>query len=285
MKLKEYTEKNRLAWNAAMPYHQKVKKTEWDTFFRQPGYIIQQEPELTKLIEVGIAGKAVIHLCCNNGRELMSLKNMGADYCLGVDISDEAIAEAIQRAQDCNIEVDYLRSDVYDITSKFDGKFDLVYMTIGGLCWLPDLNGFFAIVSRLLKPQGIFFIYDSHPFSIMLPWEKSEDSRIEIAHPYFETEACEYEESLDYYGWVDYKAPVHYEFTHTISDIVMGLLENNINIIFFGEYEKDISCGFEWLEPLNLKIPLSYILIGNKHKEKDYDNKRIRFGRSQNSRI
>ncbi|MDP8220205.1 MAG: class I SAM-dependent methyltransferase [Candidatus Stygibacter frigidus] len=285
MKLKEITEKNRIAWNAVMPYHQKAKKEEWDRNFRKTGYIIQQEPELRRLKELGIAGKKIIHLCCNNGRELLSLKNMGADFCLGVDISDAAIKGAKERAATCNIAVDYLRSDVYDLGDEYTGCFDLVYMTIGGLVWLPDIKRFFGIVNKLLKPEGHFFIYDSHPFSNLLPWEGDANTKVEITQPYFHSEAWEWSDGMDYYGGAEYEAPVHFEFTYTLSEILMALIYNQIEIRFMGEYEKDISCGFEWLEQRSMKLPLSYILIGQKQKDIIDGDKTNKSGRSKNCRI
>ena len=285
MNLKEITEKNRIAWNAVMPYHQKAKKVEWDKNFSQPGYIIQQDPELGKLKEMGIAGKKIIHLCCNNGRELLSLKNLGADFCLGVDISDAAIKGAKERAIACNIAVDYLCSDVYDLGDEYTGCFNLVYMTIGGLVWLPDIKRFFTLVNRLLKPGGEFFIYDSHPFTNVLPWEGDANTKVEITQPYFHPEMWEWSDGMDYYGGAEYKAPVHYEFTYTLSEIMMALIDNQITIRYMGEYEKDISCGFEWLEQRGIKVPLSYIMIGQKQKEIEHEDRTNKTGRSTNCRI
>ncbi len=285
MKLKEYTEKNRIAWNAVMPHHQKVKKAEWDSNFKLPGYIIQEEPELSKLQELGIAGKDIIHLCCNNGRELLSLKNMGAGYCLGVDISDSAIDEARKRAEECGIDVEYLRSDVFDLGNEYYGNFDLVYITIGALVWLPDIKRFFEIINKLLRSSGSIFIYDTHPFAHMLPWEGDSETKVEITQPYFYTDAWEWSDSMDYYGGAEYKAPVHYEFTYTLSEILKSLIDNKITIRYFGEYEKDISNGFEWLEQRGIKIPLSYILIGEKQEDTNSENKTNRIAGSENCRI
>ncbi|MCF7919605.1 MAG: class I SAM-dependent methyltransferase [Candidatus Cloacimonetes bacterium] len=285
MELKEYTEKNRIAWNAVMPHHQKVKKAEWDKNFQEPGFIIQEGVELEKLRDIGIAGKAIIHLCCNNGRELLSLKNMDAGYCLGVDISDAAIKAARERAVASGIDVEYLRSDVYDLGAEYAERFDIVYITIGALVWLPDINRFFNLVNRLLRKEGVVFIYDSHPFCHMLPWEGSADTKVEILNPYFHREAWRWDDSMDYYGGAEYEAPEHYEFTYTLANILMALIENGINISFFGEYEKDISCGMEWLEARSMKLPLSYILIGEKHKELTDEDKTNKSGRSEDCRF
>ena len=45
---------------------------------------------------MGVQGKDVVQLCCNNGRELISIQRMGANRCVGVDISAAFIAQAEQ---------------------------------------------------------------------------------------------------------------------------------------------------------------------------------------------
>ncbi len=98
MDLKEFTRANREAWNEVMPKHQKVNKVDLDTFFARPGFVIQTDKDVLRMFDkISMKGKDVIHLCCNNGIELMSIKNMGANRCVGVDISDAAINEASER--------------------------------------------------------------------------------------------------------------------------------------------------------------------------------------------
>jgi ubiquinone/menaquinone biosynthesis C-methylase UbiE len=185
LKISIYTEANRAAWNEAMPLHQKAAREKWDTAFRQPGYSCIDEIERQLLIQVGIQGKDIAHLCCNNGIELLSLKNMGAGRCVGFDICDEAILEATQRAELCAIDCRYIRTDVYDIPSEFDAQFDMVYISIGCFGWLPDLPGFFKIASRMLRQDGIVFIHEGHPFGEMLPVD-SDRKPISCHHrPYF----------------------------------------------------------------------------------------------------
>ena len=55
-----------------------------------------------------------------------------------------------------------------------------------------------------------------------------------------------------------------YVFTQPLSDIIMGLLENNFKITYFKEYDQDISGAMKQLENSLLRLPLSYILIGEK---------------------
>lgn len=265
MERKDYTEANRQAWNLATKKHQQARKDELDKLFSKPGYTVTDKYEREMLEKIDIKGKNIIHLCCNNGIELLSLKNMGAGNCLGVDISDDAIQEAQNRAKKCKIDCDYIRSDVYDIPEKYYHQFDLVYITIGALGWMPDIDRFFNICADLLNENGHIFIYELHPFAMLVPEDANKtDERLKVIYPYFTDEPEVDDGGIDYIGKTEYKSPKSYWFTYTFSQIMTAMLENNLQIRHFREYEHDISNIYEKLETLNAHLPISYILIGQK---------------------
>jgi len=263
---KKFTEANREAWNEVMPMHQKAASDRWDNAFKQPGYVCLGETELYLLKQMGIEGKAVAQLCCNNGVELLSLKNLGAGECVGFDISDVAIRETRERAEKCQIDCQFVRSDVYEIGSEYENRFNLVYISSGALGWMPDLKKFFAKAAALLKVNGHVFSHEIHPFSEMLPFDDAEDEdALRIVDPYFKKEPYIDYGRLDYVGGEQYtSAKPQYWFVHTLSDILMGLIENQIFVEFFSEYEKDISSVHKRVESAQAGIPLSTILIGRK---------------------
>ncbi len=260
----DFTEANRKAWNEAMPYHRKKMNERWDKLFADRDYIIQTEPELGKLKEIGIQKRSIAHLCCNNGLELMSLKRMGAGRCVGFDISDEAISDATSRSARFGIGAEFHRYSVYDIPQSYDGAFDLVYITIGALTWLPDLKQFFAVVRRLLSPTGILFIYEQHPFMQVLPWDVSGENTVpSIQNDYFYDTYQVYNDGLDYYGNEQYQASDTYEFIHTLADILNAIIGSGLRINSFHEYEHDISNGLAWVQKTGLRLPLCYILVAS----------------------
>ena len=270
--LKQYTEANREAWNEVMPLHTAAAGEKWDRAFSQPGFVCLSERELALLQQIGIAGKNVAHLCCNNGVELLSLKNLDAGECVGFDISDLAIQEARARAERCRIDCRYVCADVYEIPPSYDGRFDLVYMTAGALGWLPDLQRFFARAAALLRGGGHIFIHEIHPFAEMLPFDDapdgapsgaSEGELLRIIEPYFKADPYVDYGGLDYVGKSEYaSAKPQYWFVHTLSAILMGFVANGIALAHFSEYPIDISAGHQRLEALGAGIPLSYMLIG-----------------------
>lgn len=264
--LKHYTESNRAAWNEVMPHHQQAASQRLDRLFSQPGSVCLDETELEVLRQVGVQGKRIAHLCCNNGSELLSLKNLGAAECTGFDISDAAIREAQQRATRSGIECCFVRTDVYEIGSEYNGMFDLVYISAGCLCWLPDLELFFARAAALLSPGGRVFIHEIHPFSEMLPYDEDQKPfSLAVVEPYFKHDPYVEQGGLDYLGHAQYASTTtQYEFQHTLSDILMGLISNQVMIEQFHEYETDISAGHRKIEAAGAGIPLSYILVGRR---------------------
>ena len=264
--IRYYTDQNREAWNEAMPKHQAASKERLDQLFSKPGYIYQEDENLLQVLKrINVKGKDIIHLCCNNGIELLSLKNMGANHCVGIDICDEAIEEAQERAKKCGIDCEFIRSDVYDISEELYNSFDIVQLTAGCIGWIPDLNEFFRIISHLLRAYGFVLIHEIHPFSEMLPFDNNYiENRLQIIEPYFRDEAIVENGSLDYVGGTDYVAKTQYWFVHTISSLIMALIKNGIRIEHFSEHSKDISAGHKKQEELDAQIPLSYILVGKK---------------------
>lgn len=259
-----YTEANRLAWNEAMPRHQIVRKEYWDEQFSTPGYVVQKDPELSLLSSLPVAGKDIIQLCCNNGVELLSLKNMGASRCLGVDISDLAIAEAKARAELCYIDAEFLCADVFQLPSSLETQFDLVYITVGALTWLHDLEALFQKSYALLRPHGMLFIYEQHPLTYILA---EDDDKLhkptEIVNSYFVDEPYIGREGIDYIGGTIYQSLPNYQFTHPLSKIINSIIQAGFQIREFNEYPHDISLCCQGIPP-ELKLPLSYSLLAKK---------------------
>lgn len=264
--LKHITESNRQAWNEVMPWHQQAAAAGLDQAFSLPGHVVIDEEEIRLLNLVGLQGRDVVHLCCNNGSELLSIKNLGAARCLGIDISDAAIHEATQRAFNSHIACQFIRSDIYDLDPGSFEPFDLAYISAGCLTWLPDLDLFFAQAAGLLKPGGHVFIHEIHPFSEMLPYDdQGLPDPLRLVEPYFRSEPFIEQGGLDYLGHAVYPSnTTQFEFVHTLSAILMGLVRNHFQLKHFYEYEKDISAGHNQVASTRAGVPLSYILVGKK---------------------
>ncbi|MCD4669367.1 MAG: class I SAM-dependent methyltransferase [Actinomycetia bacterium] len=263
--IKKFTNANRLAWNEVMPKHQQANGDKWDSLFSKKGFSVLSENESKQLKNINLPGKNVAHLCCNNGIELLSLKNLRANICIGFDISEIAIQEATTRSNKLKIKCEYIETDVYDIPEGYYNFFDIVYISIGCFGWLPDLNKFFNKVNLLLKRNGRLFIHELHPFSEMLSSDDNKDADpLKIIEPYFKKEPYEENTGIDYIGKTTYKSKIQYWFIWTLSDILMNIINNKLKIIHFSEYQEDVSANHKRNQDAGIKIPLSYILIAEK---------------------
>lgn len=266
MDIKDYTIANKEAWEQVASYHRSASADRLDKDFSKKGFIIQDDPDLLRILrELPLIGKDVIHVCCNNGSELMSLKNMGAMRCVGVDISGAAVMEASERSRICGIECEFFESDVYDMPRELNGSFDLVHISSGCIGWMPDLDRFFGICAGLLRPEGCFLIHEIHPFSEILPFDGDESSYpLKIVEPYFRDGPIVDNESLDYLGGAEYDAKTQYWFTHTMSDLIMALSGNGFVLKEFHESPKDISSVHKNVERAKACVPLSLIILAKK---------------------
>ena len=121
-----------------------------------------------------VEGKSLIHLQCHFGLDTLAWARLGAEV-TGVDFSPRAIATAIDLAQRDGARVRFIEADLYETPRVVPERFDLVYTSGGVLCWLPDIRRWADVVSRLLKPGGVFYIREAHPILWSLEDEREDE--------------------------------------------------------------------------------------------------------------
>ncbi|HET7578147.1 MAG TPA: class I SAM-dependent methyltransferase [Bacillales bacterium] len=257
MNYKKYTEANRKAWNEVTPKHEEIKR-EAKRKFMDPGFSCLDGTVTEKLQEIGLEGKDVAQVCCNDGVETLSLKNLGAASVTGFDISDAAIESGRRLAAESGIDCEFVRTDIYEIPEEYYGHYDLAYISVGALSWFPDLRLYFEVVGRLLKRGGTLLIYEMHPFLNML----DEDSNtFSIKHSYFIDEPWVYDDGILYMGNNPYESSTTYNFDHKVSDIFTGLLRGGFQIGAFEEFPHDLTPMFEHMEGRKIEVPMSMIIV------------------------
>jgi len=75
MKTDNYSEKNREAWNEAASVHRKNRKVDYIVLFKNKNYSALDTTLSSLLNKISLSGRTVAQLCCNNGRELLSIVN------------------------------------------------------------------------------------------------------------------------------------------------------------------------------------------------------------------
>ncbi len=259
-----YVAANRAAWNKAAHLHEQA-----DSFailleqFAQPGFSVLDAVERKWLQRLGVEGRAVAQLACNNARELLSVANMGAVECVGFDLSREFLAQGQQLARAGGIACTFVETDLREIEHKYDGVFDRLMITIGVLGWMPVLSELFDVCYRLLKPGGKLFVHEEHPVLKMM--DPSNGKAQQLAYSYFDNQPFEETELIVYDDSKPGHGPTHYWFAYTFSQVLNACVQSGLTIQAVEEFADNISSAeFDLYENQPAQLPLSYALVAAK---------------------
>lgn len=262
--MENYLDINRNSWNAKVDYHLKS-----DFYFVEEfiaGRTSLNEPELKLLGD--IKDKKILHLQCHFGQDSISLARMGAQV-TAVDLSDKAIAEAKILAKKCGLEINFIESDVYNLPTVLDEKFDIVFTSYGTIGWLPDLEKWAKVISHFLKPNAEFIFVEFHPVVWMF-----DDDFTKVAYDYSSKEPI----IETYEGtYADREANLSQQYVmwnHSLADVFQSLINQNLEIKTFEELDwSPYSCfkhtveyekGKFRISVLDKKIPMVYSIIAIK---------------------
>lgn len=229
----EYTRANRAIWDAwttgdlNSAHHQDVAR------FRS-GASTLRAIEREELGDV--AGKSLLHLLCNMGSDTLSWARLGAAV-TGVDLSAAAIERARALAREAGIEAGieagsaarFLCSDLYALPQMLDEQFDIVFTSYGALCWMPDLDRWARVVARYVKPGGVFYIVDMHPFANALTADPDDATglRFAAAHPYFHAATLPPEET---------SAGAIYSWSYGLGEVISALISAGLRLEYLHEF-------------------------------------------------
>jgi SAM-dependent methyltransferase len=173
-----------------------------------------------------------------------------------------------------------VEADLYDAPQAIPeaAAFDLVYVTWGALCWLPDIRGWAGIVAHFLRPSGSLYLADAHPAALVFDnANATPDGRPGWFVPYFRREALLFEEPFDY---ADTGARLTHAnicvWMHPLSEIVGALLETGLRLAWLHEHDaiawrlfasliEDEQRMYRW--PDQPWLPLSFSLRAEKPRE------------------
>jgi len=224
---------NRELWDAITPAHVNSKFYDLEGFKRGRCTLDPLEIE-----EVGaVAAKSLLHLQCHFGLDTLSWARRGARV-TGMDFSPPAIDQARLLATELGIDARFLCCDLYDMPGELKEKFDIVFTSGGVLCWLPDLAEWGRVVAKMLKPGGLFYLREFHPFSYCLD-DREGLTEPRPHYPYFDTGT-----PLRFAGgeggdYADPEAIVDkdsLEWPYALSKVLGSLLDAGLRLEFLHEF-------------------------------------------------
>ncbi len=133
------------------------------------------------------------------------------------DISKNQLAAAKAAAGKLGLEkrMTFQQEDTMRLAGVPDGEYDLVYTSNGVHVWLNDLPSMYRNVSRVLKPGGVYVMYELHPF------QRPFGEGMKVVKPYDWTGPFEDETTVN--------------FAWRIQDIVNAMLEAGVGLLHMEE--------------------------------------------------
>lgn len=263
-----YLEHNRALWNEWATINARSEFYDLASF--KKGGIRLHEFELE---EVGpVEGRSLLHLQCHIGTDTLSWARLGARV-TGLDFSENSLTEARALADELGIEARFVQSNVFDAVDALGGEqFDIVYTSRGVLGWLPDVPQWAQVVSKCLKPGGVFFIHEMHPF--LYVFDDSEGAtEARVKFPYWPTpEPIEFPVEGSYADrYAETKVKTSFDWAHSMGEVLTSLIDAGLRIDFLHEWpfldwevpflEKR---GELWFYPGEGELPLSFSLRATK---------------------
>lgn len=179
-KKKKWVDTNRAWWDERVPSHAQ------SAFYDLEGFRKGRDdlrPFEAGELGVDPEGLDLLHLQCHIGTDTLSWARRGARV-VGLDFSERAIESARALAKDIGMDdrAEFVRANVYDAAAVLDGRtFDVVYTGIGALTWLPDIEEWAQVAAALVKPGGVLYVVEIHPFT----WPFAETPEPELRYSYF----------------------------------------------------------------------------------------------------
>lgn len=257
---------NQKAWEQASEYHQKSYKLDYKSYFKSDNNTLLNSLEEEYFKNTELSNKTVAHLCCNNGKEIFSLVNMGVKEIWGFDFNKIVIDEANETKNYIGKDnVYFVECEVTEIKENYYKKFDIVFINVGTIGWFPNQKIFFQKVFEILKDGGEMYMCDIHPICDILNDDRDENkSPLEVTGNYLEKKAFWNKNGFDYIGGENYNAVKSNWHTYTLSEVINSIASTGMKIEFLNEKKEDISGVYPILENSQIGLPLSFELLCRK---------------------
>jgi SAM-dependent methyltransferase len=265
-----HEEANRRRWDELAPLHFRSAFYDVDGFKAGKSTLHSLEVD-----EVGdVAGKTLLHLQCHFGLDTLSWARRGARV-VGVDASASAVELAQTLAGEVGLPAAFLCARVQDLSSVPEltpASFDVVFTSYGVTCWLPDLRPWARTIIRFLRPGGVFYIVEIHPFTDVFA-DAAAETTLRPTYPYFAGTEPVSEEVRGSYA--DRNAVVANRtsncWSHPLGEVVTVLAEAGLRIEFLREHACCVYQRFPWMtrdadgwwrlpEPQRSQVPLLFSL-------------------------
>lgn len=225
----------------------------WKKGYEDPS-IVFSATVLKHLADVG--GKKVAVLGSGDNEAVFALAGMGAEV-TSVDISAKQLAYAMERAKALELSIEFLQSDVTDLSALKAGQFDVVYTGGHVAVWVAELQTYYQEAARILQPGGLFLVDEYHPFRRV--WKKIPD-RLAVENDYYNRGPYKYFLGDDVL-YQSAGAYASYEFHWTIADFINAVIQSGCQIREVDEHGTYVG---EWEVSPMQGLPEFFLIVAQK---------------------
>jgi len=167
------------------------------------------------------------------------------------DIAENQLANAerVAKQYGWDSSTEFICADTMKLDSIPNNTYDFVYTSNGVHVWIDDLRGMYRNIFRIIKPGGVYVMYEIHPF------QRPFDDNANIIKPYDATGPFESEIETTF-GW-------------RVMDIMNAFLESGLIVKHVEEMfaEKD----YDWPFFISLDEKLNGITATQEEVDRMYD--------------
>ena len=172
---------------------------------------------------------------CLFGMDALQFARAGASV-VGVDFSPLAIDAARDLAVRAGLadRARFVCGDVTEAPALLGGeRFDVAYVSLGSLCWLPSIDAWAEAVAGVLDSLGTLYLFDVHPLARCL-----DDDGERVARGYFEEPDAQRDDFG--YTYTDGERLAHtttYEWGHGLAQLLWALSDRGLALRRFEEHD------------------------------------------------
>ncbi len=180
-----------------------------------------------------LRGKKICVPSSGDNHAVFAFASLGARV-TSCDLSENQLANAERIAKAYNWEIEFICADTMKLENIQDNEYDFVYTSNGVHVWIDDLPGMYRNIHRILKPNGVYILYEIHPFLRPFDGNSFEKKQLLVKKTYDSTGPFE-DESTITFAW-------------RIQDIMNAIADSGLTIKHMEELfaEKDYEYPF-WI--------------------------------------
>ncbi|MDR1693459.1 MAG: class I SAM-dependent methyltransferase [Oscillospiraceae bacterium] len=218
------TDKNKRDWNGGAARYSELFHTEKAIRKVLDDPKTAFHPETWAALTTYLPGLREKRICVPSSGDNMAVfafAALGASV-TSCDFSENQLANAERVAKQYGIadRITFRCEDTRQLRGISGGAYDLVFTSNGVHVWIDDLAGMYQNIRRILKPGGLYLMFEIHPF------QRPFDDAARVVKPYADTGPFESEYTVNFH-W-------------RLSDLVNAQLDAGLTVLRLTEMAAEV---------------------------------------------